>query len=325
MRRREIVAGLLAAMAFGTAQAQPAARPARIGYLALTPGEDATLMKALVERLAELGHHIGTTMTLDYRSAEGRPERLPALAAELIERRPDVLVAGFGTLAAKAAQAATATLPVVFTTVGDPVGAGLVASLARPGGNVTGLTDQATDLGGKRLQFLRDMTGRRGPVAVLMNPDTPFTRLALAEVRAASAADGTRLVVLEATKPEQVPVALEAARSEQVQGLIVFEDPLTFSQRREIATVAAKLGLPAIYGYREFAQAGGLLSYGTDRRQLYRRAAEYVDRILKGARPADLAVEQPTQFELVINLGAARAIGLEIPPALLARADELIE
>jgi putative tryptophan/tyrosine transport system substrate-binding protein len=283
------------------------------------------LMTALVERLGELGHRAGATMTLDYRSAEGQPDRLGALAAELVAARPDVLVAGFGTLAAKAAKAATATIPVVFTTVGDPLGAGLVASLGRPGGNVTGLTDQAKDLGGKRLQLLQEIAGRGGPVAVLMNPATPFTHLALAETTAAATAEGVKLVALEATRPEQVVDAVDAARAQDATGLIVLEDPLTFSQRREIAARAAKLRLPTIYGYREFVEAGGLVSYGTDRRQIYRRAAEYVDKILAGARAAELAVEQPTRFELIVNLGAARALGLDLPAALLAVADEVIE
>jgi putative ABC transport system substrate-binding protein len=172
---------------------------------------------------------------------------------------------------------------------------------------------------------LLEIAGRGGPIAVLMNPDTPFTRLALAEVTAAANADGVMLVVLETVRPEQVIGALEAARAQNAAGLIVFEDPLTFSQRREIASRTAKLRLPTIYGYREFAQAGGLVSYGTDRRQIYRRAAEYIDKILAGARPADLAVEQPTRFELIVNLGAARAIGLDVPASLLAAADEVIE
>ena len=317
-----VSAGLLATPL--AAEAQPAGKVYRIGFLALTPGEDATLMKALVDRLRELGYREGQNMIFDYRSADGKPERLSQLAAELVQARPDVLVAGFGTLAAKAAKAATSTIPIVFTTVGDPVGAGLVASLGQPGGNVTGLTDQAGDLGGKRMQLLQELVPGK-TIAVLMNPDTPFTRLALTSVKAAAEIGHTRLEVLQVRTEDQIPGQVAAATKLGATGLIVLEDPLTYSGRRQIAELAARFRLPAIYGYKEFVDAGGLMSYGTDRRQIYRRAAEYVDTILKGAKPAGLAVEQPTKFELVINLKTAKALGLTIPQSLLARADRVIE
>jgi putative tryptophan/tyrosine transport system substrate-binding protein len=306
------------------ADAQPAGKSYRISFLALVPGEDTTLMKALLERLHELGYSEGKNMTFEYRSAEGRPEQLAPLAMELVRAHPDVLIAGFGTLAAQAAQAATTTIPIVFTNLGDPVGAGLVASLGRPGGNVTGLTDQARDLQGKRLQLLQELTPRKPVIAVLMNPDTPFTALALKEVKTAAEAGHTRLEVLEARTADQVSDRFEAAIHAGAAGLLVLEDPLTYSIRRQIADLAAKFRLPTMYGYRDFAEAGGLMSYGTDRRQIYRRAAEYVDKILKGAKPADLPVEQPTKFELVINLKTAQALGLTIPPTLLFQADEVI-
>jgi putative tryptophan/tyrosine transport system substrate-binding protein len=326
MRLIGFVLGLPLALALAfVAEAQPAGRSYRISFLALTPGEDATLMKALQERLHELGYSEGKNMTFEYRSAEGRPERLPQLAMELVQARPDVLIAGFGTLAAQAAKAATTTIPIVFTTVGDPVGAGLVASLGRPGGNVTGLTDQASDLGGKRLQLLQELLPGKQVVAVLMNPDTPFTRLAYKGVQTAAEGGHVRLEVLEARTAGQVSSRVEAAAKAGATGLLVLEDPLTYSTRRQIAELAAKLRLPAIYGYKEFVEAGGLMSYGTDRRQIYRRAAEYVDKILKGAKPSDLAVEQPTKFELVINLKTAKALGLTIPQSLLVRADEIIQ
>jgi putative ABC transport system substrate-binding protein len=303
--------GLVLALALMplVAEAQPAGRSYRISFLALTPGEDATLMKALLERLHELGYSEGKNMTFEYRSAEGRPERLSQLAMELIQARPDVLIAGFGTLAAQAAKAATTIIPIVFTTVGDPVGAGLVASLGHPGGNVTGLTDQASDLGGKRLQLLQELLPGKQVVAVLMNPDTPFARLAYIGVKTAAEGGHTRLEVLEARTAGQVSSRVEAAAKAGATGLLVLEDPLTYSTRRQISELAAKLRLPAIYGYKEFVEAGGLMSYGTDRRQIYRRAAEYVDKILKGSKPSDLAVEQPTKFELVINLKTAKALG----------------
>jgi putative ABC transport system substrate-binding protein len=302
----------------------PAGKSSRISVLALVPGEDTTLMTALLERLHKLGYREGQNMTLAYRSAEGRPEQLPPLAMELVRAHPDVLIAGFGTLAAQAAQAATTTIPIVFTNLGDPVGAGLVASLGRPGGNVTGLTDQARDLPGKRLQLLQELTPGTQVIAVLLNPDTPFTALALKEAQTAAEAVHLRLVVLEARTADQVAGRFEAAIAAGAGGLLVLEDPLTYSLRRHIAALAARFRLPAIYGYKEFVEAGGLMSYGTDRRQMYRRAAEYVDKILNGAKPADLPVEQPTRFELVINLKTAQALGLTIPPTLLFQADEII-
>jgi putative ABC transport system substrate-binding protein len=318
-----VTAGLLAAPL--AAEAQPAAKSYRISFLALVPGEDTGLMKALLERLHELSYSEGKNMTFEYRSAGGRPERLPHLAMELVGARPDVLIAGFGTLTAQAAKAATTTIPIVFTTVGDPVGAGLVSSLGRPGGNVTGLSG-LTEMGGKRLQLLRELTPGKQVIAVLMNPDTPFTRLALKEVKTAAAeAEHTRLEVLEARSADQVSGRFEAATKAGAGSLLVLEDPLMYSLRREISDLAAKFRLPAVYSYRDYAEAGGLISYGPDRRQIYRRAAEYVDRILKGAKPGDLPVEQPSKFELVINLKTAKALGLMIPQSLLQRADQVIE
>jgi len=246
------------------------------------------------------------------------------MAGELVRGRPDVLIAGFGTLAAQAAKAATMTIPIVFTTVGDPVGAGLVSSLGRPGGNVTGLSG-VTAIGGKHLQLLKELGPGKQVIGVLVNPETPFSRLALKEIKTAAEADRTRLEVLEMRAADQAPRVLEAAVSAGVGGLLVLGDPLTYSLRREIADLSAKVRLPAVYPSREWAEAGGLLSYGADRRQLYRRAAEYVDKILKGAKPGDLPIEQPTKFELVINLTTARALGLTIPPSLLQRADQVIE
>jgi putative tryptophan/tyrosine transport system substrate-binding protein len=326
MKRREFITLLgsaAAAWPVGT-RAQQAGRSYRISFLALVPGEDATLMTALLERLHELGYGQGTNMTFKYRSAEGHPERLAPLAMELVQDRPDVLVAGFGTLAAQAAKAATTTIPVVFTTVGDPLGAGIIASLARPGGNVTGLTDQARDVQGKRLQLLRELIPGKPDIAVLLNPDTPYSRLALEEAKAAAEYGHFRLVVFEARTPEQVLERVEDA-AKSAAGLLVMEDPLIYSVRGKIADLSARFRLPAIYVYKDSVEAGGLMSYGPDRRHIYRRAAEYVDKILKGTQPAELAVEQPTKFEFVINLQAAKALGLDVPPTLLALADGVIE
>jgi len=277
-----------------------------------------------VERLHELSYSEGRNMTFEYRSAEGLPERLPQLAMELVRARPDVLIAGFGTLTAQAAKAATTTIPIVFTTVGDPVGSGVVTSLARPGGNATGLSG-LTEIGGKRLELLQELIPGNKVVGVLMNPSTPFTRLALKAVTRAAEAGRIRLEVLEVRTPDQVSGRFEAAIKAGARGLLVLEDPLMYDLRRQISDLATKFRLPAVYTYRDYAQAGGLMSYGTDRRQIYRRAAEYVDKILKGAKPADLPVEQPSRFELVVNLKTAKALGLTIPPSVLARADQVIE
>jgi putative tryptophan/tyrosine transport system substrate-binding protein len=324
--RRRVLGLLGGAFAWPVAgRAQPSSTSYRIGYLALLPGEDITLAKPILERLRELGFVGGRDLIWTYRSAEGAPERLPALAVELLQAGAQVLVAGFGTLAAQAAKAATATTPIVFTSVGDPVGAGLVASLGRPGGNVTGLTSQAGDIAAKRLQILIDLLPEPRTIAVLLNPDTPFTALAMHEVRAAAEARQRPLTVLEANSADQVASRLATAIESGVGSLLTLDDPLLVSLRHRIIEVAAAAKMPAIYGSRSFVEAGGLMSYGVDRRQMSRHAAEYVAKILKGARAAELPVEQPTAFEFIVNLRAAEALGLIIPSALLARADEVIE
>ena len=326
MKRREFIklAGGAAASTPFAARAQQTNKTYGVSYLALLSGEDATLAKPFSQRLQELGYS-EKNMMLEYRSADGRPERLAQLAAELIQAHPDVLVTGFGTLAAKAAAAATRTIPIVFTSVGDPVGAGLVASLARPGGNVTGVSAQANDIAAKRLQMLEDLVPGKQTIAVLLNPDTPFSASALREVRSAAEQGHQPLAVFEARTTDEVSAGIEAAIKLGAAGLLTLDDPLLLSVRRKIAELVATARLPTIYGIRDFAEAGGLMSYGVDRRQISRRAAEYVDKILKGARPADLPVEQPTKFELVLNLKTAKALGLTIPPSILAIADEVIE
>ena len=277
------------------------------------------------QRLDELGYIEGKNMIFDFRSAEGRSERLLQLASELVRTSPDVIVAGFGTLAAQAAQAATETIPIVFASVGDPIGAGIVKSLNRPGANVTGITPQGTETGGKRLQMLEELVPGIRILAVLMNPETPFSMLALQELRVAADARGQRLEVFEIRSTDQLSHIIEFTARSGATGLVILEDPLLLGLRRQITELATELRLPAIYGNREFAEAGGLLSYGPDRGQLYRRAAELIDKILKGAKPADIPVERPTKFELVINVKTARALGLTVPDKLLALADEVIE
>jgi putative ABC transport system substrate-binding protein len=327
MRRRDFFGGVLCGgVAWPwTAGAQQPGSSYRIAYLALLPDEDTTLARPFLERLQELGYDERKNFTFVYRSADGRPERLPQLAAELVQARPDVLVTGFGTLAAKAAKAATSTIPVVFTMVGDPIGAGLVVSLARPGANLTGFSDMASDFAVKRLQLLQDLVPGKKLIAVLGNPDTPFTALALKQVEAAAASTHQPLLVLEARTLDEVSASVEAAIKSGAAGLMTLDDPLLLSAKQRIVKLAAEARLPTIYGLRDYVEANGLMAYSMDRRSMSRRAAEYVDKLLKGAVPADLPVEQPTKFELIINLNAAKAAGIDIPSSLLAVADELIE
>jgi ABC-type uncharacterized transport system substrate-binding protein len=323
LKRRDFITLLGGAAAWPVvARAQQPARPYRVAYLALLAGRDSVVVK---QRLDELGYIEGKNMIFDFRSAEGRSERLLQLASELVRTSPDVIVAGFGTLAAQAAQAATETIPIVFASVGDPIGAGIVKSLNRPGANVTGITPQGTETGGKRLQMLEELVPGIRILAVLMNPETPFSMLALQELRVAADARGQRLEVFEIRSTDQLSHIIEFTARSGATGLVILEDPLLLGLRRQIAELATELRLPAIYGNREFAEMGGLLSYGPDRGQLYRRAAELIDKILKGAKPADIPVERPTKFELVINVKTARALGLTVPDKLLALADEVIE
>lgn len=297
-----------------------------IAYLALLPGEDRmNFATAFMRRLNELGYLDGQNLRLAYRSAEGRPELLPDLASDLVRMKPDVLVTGFGTVAAKAGKAAGGSIPVVFLAVGDPVGAGVVESLARPGGNVTGLSDLAAHLQGHRLQLLREIAPAASLFAVVLNPGTPYTALAYKDLETAAKLAKVQLRAFEVRSPEEIAPQLEACKASGAGGLVVLEDPLTFSQRSEIARLASRLRLPAVYGYREFAEAGGLMSYGTDHGAQWRRGAEIVDLILKGAKPADIPVEQPTKFELVVNLRTAKALDLTVPSTIMVRADDVIE
>jgi putative tryptophan/tyrosine transport system substrate-binding protein len=327
MKRREFIT-LLGSMAVAwpfAALAQRKSNSYRIGYLALLAGERTTLAKVFLQRLHELGYSEDKNMVFEYRSAEGQADRVPALAAELVRADPDVLVAGFGTVAAKAAVAATKRIPIVFTGVGDPVGAGLVANLSHPGGNITGMSAQAAELSGKRLQLLNDLIPGKKLFAVLGNPDTPYTALALQEVRTAAGANERPFAFFEARTPDQLPGAIDAVVRSGAASLLVLEDPMLLGVRQQFTALVAKARLPAIYTLREFADAGGLICYGANEGAMVRRAAEYVDKVLKGSAPADLPVEQPTKFTLVINLKTAKALGLTIPDKLLALADEVIE
>ena len=327
MNRRSLMKVLAggALLGFTRRAAAQKSKSFTVAYLALLPGEDRNFVQKFLGRLSELGYVDGQNLHFVYRSAEGQPELLPGLASDLIRMKPDVLVTGFGTVAAKAGKAASDGVPVVFMAVGDPVGAGVVESLARPGGNVTGLSDLAAGLQGSRLQLVQEMAPESPLFAVLMNPGTPYAPLAYKEIEAAAKVARIQVRAFEVRTPAEIKPQFEAAKAAGAGGLVVFEDPLTLSQKSEIAALALNLRLPAIYGYREFAEAGGLMSYGTDHAAQWRHGAEIVDRILKGEKPADIPVEQPTKFELVINLKTAKASGFTIPELVMVGADEVIE
>jgi|tagenome__1003787_1003787.scaffolds.fasta_scaffold20728747_1 putative ABC transport system substrate-binding protein len=326
--RRSFIKLLAGAALLGGSRIASVAQKAKsftITYLALLPGEDRSFVPNFLRRLDQLGYVNGKNLHFVYRCAEGRPELLPRLASDLSEMKPDVLVTGFGTVAAKAGKAAQQDIPVVFMAVGDPVGAGVVASLARPGGNVTGLSDLAAGLQGSRLQLLREIVPAASLFAALFNPGTPYAALAYKELEAAAHVAKLELRPFEVRSPEEISPQLDASYAIGAGGLLIFEDPLTFSQRSEITGVISRLRLPAIYGYREFTEAGGLMSYGTDHVTQWRRGAEIVDLVLKGAKPADIPVEQPTKFELVVNLKTANALNFTVPPSIMVRADDVIE
>lgn len=325
--RRTVIRMLGAAALVGIANRAGAetSRSVTIGYLALLPDEDHTFVPIFLHRLQELGYVEGRNLHFVYRSADGRAELLPELAADLVRMKPEVLVTGFGTVPAKAGKAASDSIPVVFMAVGDPVGAGVVESLARPGGNVTGLSDLAAGLQGNRLQLLCEMVPDARLIGAVFNPGTPYAALAYKELEAASHIAKVEIRSFEVRAPADVAPQLEACKAAGVGGIVVFEDPLTLSQRSQIAALASRLRLPAIYGYREFVVAGGLMSFGTDHAAQWRRGAEIVDLVLKGTRPADIPVEQPTQFEVVLNLKAAKASDFTVPTIVEMSADEVIE
>ena len=319
-----LAGGLLAAPL--AAEAQPAGKVPRVAYLSASSAASATWgVEAFRQGLRELGYIEGRNILIEYRWADGRFDRLPALAADLARLAVDVIVAS-NTPAALAARNATGTIPIVLVTSGDPVGSGLVASLARPGGNVTGLSLFSTlAMSGKQLELLKQAFPTVSHVAVLANPANPPTAGLLTETELAARPLGLRLRVGPVREPKEFDDAFAMMKNERVPALLVIADPLVNDHRGRIVAFAATNRLPAIYPYRTFVDAGGLMSYGVDLSDLSRRAATYVDRILKGAKPAELPIEQPTKFELVINLKTAKALGLTIPPSLLQRADQVIE
>jgi ABC-type uncharacterized transport system substrate-binding protein len=307
-----------------TARAQQPAKLPIIGFLgAATPSARSQWVAAFVQRLHELGWIEGRTVAIEYRWAEGRSERFAEIAAEFVRLKVDVIVT-YATPPVIAAKEATAVIPIVSAVMGDPVGTGLVASLARPGGNVTGLSNQTADLAGKRLELLREFVPGLRRLAVLANVSNSTTVLEMGEVQAAARALGLDVVTLEIRRPEDIAPAFETLKG-RAQALYVAGDPLVLVHRVRINTLALVARLPATYNQREYVEAGGLMSYAPNFPDLFRRAADFVDKILRGAKPADLPVEQPTKLDLVLNLTTARALGLTIPEAFLLRADEVIE
>src|SRR5215831_10903617 len=309
------------------AEAQQAGKMPRIGLLSLTsPSDRPPLLDAFRQSLRELGWVEGQNIVIDYRYAEGRVDRLPDLAAELVRLKVDLIVASAGTQVATAAKNATETIPIVMIFVRDPVGAGLIASLARPGANVTGTSGSAgLEWVAKQLELLKETVPKIRRVAILSNPDNAYHRLAIREVNVASRSLGVQLQLLEARSPNEFDAAFAAMAKQGAEALVVVSDAIFSSHRTRLADLAARSRLPAAYGVRESVEAGGLMSYGPSILDSYRRAATYVDQILKGTKPAELPVEQPTKYELVINMKTAKALGLTIPQSVLLRADEIIE
>jgi putative ABC transport system substrate-binding protein len=325
LRRREFIALLGGAAAWPmAARGQQPAKLPTIGFLgSTTPSIQSQWTAAFVQRLHELGWIEGRNVAIEYRWAEGRAERVAKVAAELVRLKVDAIVTG-GTAAVVAAKQATSVIPIVFAGAGDPVGTGLVASLARPGGNVTGLSNQQNDLAGKKLELLRELVPGLRRLAIMANVGNPATVLEMREVQAMARALGLEAATFEIRRSEDIAPAFEALKG-RAEALYVVFDPLVNTNRVRINTLALGARLPAVSGLREFVDAGGLMSYGANISDLFRRAADYVDKILRGAKPADIPVEQPTKFDLVVNLTTAKALGLTVPPMLIARANEIIE
>ena len=306
------------------AEAQQPGKVSRIGVLVLAPlNARPQQWEAFRQGLRDLGYIAGQNLVLEFRSADGKTERLPDLAAELVQMNMDVLV-GSGTPPAQALQKATQTIPIVMSNVGDPVGAGLVTSLARPGGNVTGLSLLATELSAKRLEIFKEVVPGLARVAVLMNPNNASVQLKVKETATAARVLGLQLQVLEARVPGDLEVLFQSAVKARTDAVIIADDQFLSGLRAKIIGLAMAHKLPVASEFREFPEAGGLCSYGPSLTDQARRAATYVDRILKGAKPANLPVEEPTKFELVINLKAAKALGLTVPQSALLRADEIL-
>ena len=325
MKRRAFIAGLGAAVALPhEVRAQPAAKLPIIGFLGAASPETANpWVAAFVRRLHELGWIEGRTVAIEYRWAEARAERYSEIAAEFVKLNVDVIVT-WASAPVLAAKRATELIPIVFAAQMDPVGVGVVAGLARPGGNVTGMSIQQTDTAGKRIELLREVVPKLARLAVMANAAAPGAVLEMREVLATARSLGFEVMPIEIRQEDEIASAVGALKG-RAGALYVATDPLIFSNRFRINALAQDARLPTIYGSRAYADAGALMSYGPDYADLFRHAAEQVDKILRGTKPADIPVEQPTRFELVINLKTAKALGVEVPATVLARADEVIE
>ena len=306
-------------------RAQQKAMPV-IGYLgAGSPGPWAPLVAAVQQGLSDTGYIEGQNLAIEYRWAEDRYDRLPALAADLVGRKVDLIVAIGGPASALAAKNATATIPIVFSSVGDPVAEGLVASLARPGGNVTGFSNIGTELAPKRLELLSELVPQARVIALLVNPNNTAHEGLARDVQEAARTKGVQLPILKAATESEIDAAFASLVQLHAGALLIGSDPFFFARREQLLALESRHAVPAIYWRREFAASGGLISYGPSFPAMYRQAGIYAGRILKGEKPADLPVQQPTIFELVINLKTAKALGLTVPQSILARADEVIE
>ena len=327
MKRRKFITllgGAAAAWPLAARAQQQAGKPPTIGLLGANTSSTASQwIAAFVQRLRELGWIENRTVAIEYRWAEGREERFAEIAAEFIRLKVDVIVT-YGTTSSIAAKKATEVIPIVIAGAGDLVGTRLVASLARPGGNVTGLSTQQTDTAGKRIEILREILPSLRTLAILANIANPNSMLEMSEAHAAVRALGLDVVKSEIRRAEDIAPVFEALKG-HADAVYVCPDPLLNANRIRINTLALGLRLPTMHGFREYVEAGGLMSYGPNFLDLHRRAADFVDKILRGAKPADIPVEQPTKFDLIINLTTARALGIAIPPTLLATADEVIE
>ena len=325
MKRREFITGAWASVVLSiSARAQTSAKLPTIGFLGATSPEIASpWVGAFVKRLGELGWAEGRNVVIDYRWAEARSERYNEIAAELANRKVDVIVT-WASAPVLAVKRATTSIPIVFAAQMDPVGAGVVASLARPGGNITGMSIQQTDTAGKRIELLREVVPRLARLAVMANSGAPGAMLEMREVVTTARALGLKVMPIEVKQADEIFSSIESLK-DRADALYVTTDPLIFSNRIRINAMAQTQQLPTIYGSREYADAGALMSYGPSWVDLFRRAAEQVDKILRGTKPADIPVEQPTKFDLVVNLKTASALGLTVPASLLARADEVIE
>jgi putative ABC transport system substrate-binding protein len=327
MRRRDLLVlfgGVVIAWP-GAADAQQKAKPV-IGLLSsFSRGPNPLGSGPVAQGLSETGYVYGQSVAIEYRWAETHYDRLPVLAADLVSRKVDVIVTVGGTPVALAAKSATSTIPIVFTTVSDPVGIGLVASLARPGGNLTGFSNIAAQLTPKLLELVSELVPQADVIALLVNPNNPTAEPIIRDVQEAARAKGVKLAILKAGTAGEIDAAFAALAQLQAGALVVDADSFLSSQSGQLVALASRHAVPAIYAHRAFVPAGGLISYGIDDAAVLRQAGVYAGRILKGAKPADLPVQQPTTFELVINLKIAKALGLTIPPTLLARADDVIE